>query len=151
MSEKPSCYACGKEIPRDHLGIKCPQGHDLCREWAKDLVKMILSDPETMIPAKWQMWKIPLSPVTVEIQLDQAQLEMYLMYTAIKQTSDTEKVVSCPFCKYFEIWLKTNSANFFYCDGSECSKTSCSIWHKEVSIPKDGYIYLTSNYYLYVL
>ena len=123
---------------------KWPQGHDLCPDWGKDYLKIVLSDPETMIPVKWQMWKLAMSPITVEMQLDPAQLEMYLMYSAIKEVANNEKVMGCPYCKYFEVWLCTSSSNFFYCHGSEWKKVSCSICHKETFVPKKIY---SHNYF----
>ena len=32
------CIGCSKEIPRDHLGIICPQGHDICNECVPQFV-----------------------------------------------------------------------------------------------------------------
>lgn len=138
--ERSFWYAWKDEVAHDHLGIKWPQGHDLCQDCSKDYVKVMLSDPETMIPPKWQMWNFCMSRLTVEMQLDQVQYEMYLMYSAVKEVLEDEQINRCPFCKYFEVWLKSNSANFFYCHRDEWSKISCSICHKEALVPKEQYL-----------
>ena len=56
------------------------------------------------------------------------QLEIYIMYKAMKEVDPAiDKVMNCPFCKYFEIWAKGSSSNFFYCKKSNCKKGSCSV------------------------
>ena len=58
------------------------------------------------------------------------------MYVATKQAGSDEKIESCPFCKYYEIWSKKCTSNFFYCKADGCRKGSCSICHKGFKIPK---------------
>ncbi|CAI2374492.1 unnamed protein product [Moneuplotes crassus] len=132
-----SCSVCEDSMPRQHDGVKCSQGHDLCSDCSKTFVENILSDPENNIPVECCWCKIELNSVQLEKQMTPDQLELYLMYKAVKDIDPkVDKVMSCPFCKYFEIWAKTNSSNFFYCKKQDCKKGSCSICFKEFKIPE---------------
>ena len=110
-----SCGSCGSSLKADHLGIRCKQGHDLCQECAKMYVENILSEPESKIPPKCSFCNCELSSASVEMQMTSEQLSVYLMYMSMKQVDDNEQIVNCPFCKYFEIWSKHCTSNFFYC------------------------------------
>ena len=92
-----SCLACGDTLKRDHLGIRCKQGHDICPDCSKDYVSNMLSDPETRIPAKCSLCNVEVSSGSVEMQLTQDQLEIYIMYLSMKEIDKSEKVVNCPF------------------------------------------------------
>ena len=131
-----NCLACGEGlVRRDHLGIRCGQGHDLCPECSKVYVANMLSDPETKIPARCSFWNLELNSIQVEMQMDDAQREIYIMYRAMKEVDTTvDKVVNCPFCNYFEIWLKLCTSNFFYCKRESCKKGSCSVCNKEFKV-----------------
>ena len=108
------CGSCGDELQADHIGIRCRQGHDLCPECSKSYVQVILSEPETRIPAKCSLCNCELGSSSIERQMDSDQLAVYLMYMAMKQVNEDEKIENCPFCKYFEIWNKACTTNFFY-------------------------------------
>lgn len=110
-----SCLSWGCVLKRDHLGIKCSQGHDICPDCSKLYVSNMLSEPELNIPAKCSMCGLKINSVLVEMHMDPAQLEMYLLCNAMKEIDENEKVMNCSFWKYFEVWLKTNTSNFFYC------------------------------------
>ncbi|CAI2374520.1 unnamed protein product [Moneuplotes crassus] len=131
------CLSCGDALFREHDGVKCNQGHDVCTDCCKTLVENILSEPETKIPAECSLCKVKLNSVRLEMQMTPDQLEVYLMYKAMKDVDPkVDKVMSCPFCKYFEIWAKANSSNFFYCKKQDCKKGSCSVCFKEFKVPK---------------
>jgi hypothetical protein len=71
------------------------------------------------------------------MHMDDAQQLVYLMYRAMKDVDKTkEAVVNCPYCKYFEIWDKDNSSNFFYCKEGKCKKSSCIVCHKSFHTPE---------------
>ncbi|CAI2375339.1 unnamed protein product [Moneuplotes crassus] len=132
-----ACLACGDSLSRQHNGVKCSQGHDMCTGCAKTYVANILSEPENKIPAKCSLCAVELNSVQLEMQMEPEQLEMYLMYKAMKIVDPKiDKVMSCPFCKYFEVWTIDNSANFFYCRKEDCQKGSCSVCFKEFKVPK---------------
>ncbi|CAI2375473.1 unnamed protein product [Moneuplotes crassus] len=140
--ENVTCLSCGDEISRTHNGIKCGQGHDMCTECAKLYVCNVLSDPEAKIPAKCSLCNLELNSVQLEMQMTPEQLEIYLMYKAMKEVDPKlDKVMSCPFCKYFEIWTIDNSSNYFYCKKPGCHKGSCSVCFKEFEIPSSSYVY----------
>ena len=134
-NENVACLSCGEELTRQHNGIKCSQGHDLCPDCAKTYVEHILSDPEAKIPAKCSLCNVELNSVQVEMQMQSEQLEIYLMYKAMKEVDPKiDTVMSCPFCKYFEIWAKENTANYFYCKKDGCKKGSCSVCFREFKV-----------------
>mmetsp|Transcript_17942 Transcript_17942/g.20101 ORF Transcript_17942/g.20101 Transcript_17942/m.20101 type:complete len:126 (-) Transcript_17942:641-1018(-) len=114
--EKVPCLACGTSLDRDHNGVKCSQGHDMCPDCAQSYVCNILSDPETLIPAACSLCKTELNSVQLEMQMTPDQLEVYIMYKAMKDVDPAiDHLMNCPFCKYFEIWAKTSTSNFFFC------------------------------------
>ena len=39
----------------------------------------------------------------------------YLSVALMHYEGDDAVKMSCPYCNYFELWSKENSANFFYC------------------------------------
>ena len=55
---------------------------------------------------------------------------------AISKLDPDKEIVRCPFCKYYEIWSKECTSNFFYCKADGCRKGSCSICHKEFKLLK---------------
>mmetsp|Transcript_39686 Transcript_39686/g.45569 ORF Transcript_39686/g.45569 Transcript_39686/m.45569 type:complete len:203 (-) Transcript_39686:235-843(-) len=105
----------------------------------------MFSDPESNIPAKCSLCKTELFQLTVEIQLNQDQLDVYMMYLAQSKAAEGERIMHCPFCKYFEIWTKENSLNFFYCKKKECKKASCSICFNTFKTPKNEKFYTGSE------
>ncbi len=52
---------------------------------------------------------------------------------------DGEKLVSCPFCPYFEIRTSFEGAIFFDCQRMKCNKKSCVICKKSCPKLEDGY------------
>lgn len=114
-SDKRNCIGCTCELTRDHVGIMCPQAHDVCTDCSPQFVNKIMSDCEVSIPVKCMVCTQPVHASTFERQLDQAQSEIYRMYVIMKEIGADETMNSCPFCTYFIITLKSHSMNFFFC------------------------------------
>jgi hypothetical protein len=130
-----ACLACGCELKRDHLGIKCPQGHHICPDCSKIYIQNMMSEPEVKIPAKCSLCNFDLNALMVEMHMDEDQKEIYLMYRAMTEINkDTEIVANCSFCKYFEIWMKTCTSNFFYCKKEGCKKVGCIVCNKQIVV-----------------
>jgi hypothetical protein len=129
------CISCATNLERDHIGIKCFQSHEICAECSKTFVNTIFEDPESNIPVKCPLCKQEISSLTFERQLDETKLEIYQLYVVQKRIDPNEITRSCPNCHYFEIWLKTSTANFFYCKNSNCSKMTCVYCYNQIILP----------------
>lgn len=99
----------------------------------------MLSGPTTKISVKCPICKLELSASSVEMQMTREQLDVYLMHMSMKHIDENDQVVNCPFWKYFEIWNKDCTSNFFYCKKEGCKKGSCSICHKEFKVPSSDF------------
>ena len=130
-----NCLSCGENLEDQHSGIKCSKDHDLCSNCTQAYVEHILSDPDTRIPAKCSLCKVELNSTQVENQMKPEELEIYLRFKKVKEIDPKLGIVmSCPFCKYFEIWEKENTSNYFYCKKDGCKKGSCTICFREFKV-----------------
>lgn len=43
---KIKCLGCFEDLEKDHLGIKCPNSHDICVECSKQFVSESFNNPE---------------------------------------------------------------------------------------------------------
>ncbi|CAI2365630.1 unnamed protein product [Moneuplotes crassus] len=132
------CTICKGKKKRDHGGIKCSQGHDVCPECCASFIDNILSNPEVNIPAKCSTCNLEINTVQLEMHMAPGQLELYNIYKIMKALDPkTDVLMECPFCPYLEIWDVQNYSNYFYCLGEKCKKGSCSVCKKEFKVPED--------------
>ncbi|CAI2361478.1 unnamed protein product [Moneuplotes crassus] len=131
------CSVCLSEIKRTHGGITCAQDHHTCPDCCVELIDDLLCDPQTKIPAKCKICTVELNSAQIEMHLAPGQDKIYQKHLIKKSIDPTEEVlVSCPFCKYAEVWGVENDCNYFYCRAEACKKASCAICHREFKAPK---------------
>ncbi|CAI2374486.1 unnamed protein product [Moneuplotes crassus] len=127
---------CGTILKRDHSGICCSQGHNICPDCAPNMLADIFVTPESKIPVKCVYCNVELDSIQVERQLSQEELSIYMMHYSIKRIDPAiDKVMNCPMCNYFEVWDISSTSNFFYCQGEGCKKGSCSICFETFDVP----------------
>jgi hypothetical protein len=134
---KVQCYVCLHEVDRDHGGISCAQNHHVCPSCAPSVVDVVMADPLNNIPIKCMQCHIDIHAPVFERQLTPEQMDIYLSYTAMTQIDDTECVVDCPHCKYFEIWTRGSDVGmvFFRCRRGVCNKVTCVFCRKDCQAP----------------
>jgi TRIAD3 protein (E3 ubiquitin-protein ligase RNF216) len=128
--------SCSKILEIDHIGIKCVQNHNICSGCSKYFIETIFENPHYSIPVKCPDCSQEVPSLIFERQLKPEQLEIYQLYIIQNKISSDEKFQCCPHCKYFEIWMKESSANFFYCKNPKCKKLTCSVCIKDVQLPE---------------
>ena len=124
------------ELEEDHKGIRWKNDHHFWTDWVKPYIESIIREPERNIPWKWGLCKAPIISKYIEMNMSPEDLSTYQMYLTISELGPDKKIENCPFCKYYEIWHKESTSNFFYCKADGCKKGSCSICHKEFKLPK---------------
>ncbi|CAG9326007.1 unnamed protein product [Blepharisma stoltei] len=134
-NEKPSCYACGAILERDHIGITCPQYHNLCSDCSKKFVDNIFEDYQANLPPKCPMCTLEIPALNFERQLSPAALATYQFYLASTKLEEGEAMQWCPKCNYFEIWCTTSTATLFYCRNPSCEDVVCIFCNKSVKLP----------------
>ena len=137
MSDKKGsfCISCGVSVNDNHIGIKCVQNHDICSRCCPAFVSTIFEEPHSSIPVRCPQCYQEIPSLLFERQLNNEQLDIYQLYIIQSKIAVDEKTQSCPHCKYFEIWMKSNSSNFFYCKNSACKKVTCSVCYRDVFFP----------------
>ncbi len=91
------------------------------------------------VPLKCPTCKYKIVEATFERQLDEGQRNQYLSYVAMKEIAADEKLSSCPFCTYFEIWPKANvGMDFMWCRKENCHKVTCAHCNVECAPPTGG-------------
>ena len=76
------CIGCSTTLRPDHIGIRCPNSHDICADCAKAFISTVLDDPQSKIPVKCMMCNAEVIPLTFERQLDSEQKDLYMIYSA---------------------------------------------------------------------
>jgi len=89
---------------------------------------VVLEEATAQIPVKCMICKTEIITCTFEQQLNDKQLQIFLKYQM--QSTDSflapdEKVVSCPFCEYWEINVISSGEMLFRCQNEKCKKISC--------------------------
>jgi len=139
------CMGCGCELAQDHTGIMCLQSHAICPDCSKNFVSAVMEEPTTKIPVKCMTCKTEVITSTFERQLNEKQLQTFLKYHMQFDTSflaEGEKVVSCPFCGYWEINITSEGEMLFYCQSLKCKKVSCFHCKKDVKKRRNSEIEL---------
>jgi len=134
------CMGCGTKLAADHTGIMCLQSHAICPECSKNFVSAVMEEPTARIPVKCMTCKTEVITSTFERQLNEKQLQIFLKYHMQFDTSflqEGEKVVSCPFCEYWEINITSDGEMVFYCQKATCKKVSC--YHCKKDVKKNRY------------
>lgn len=134
-SKENYCIACAIVLNVDDTGVKCVQGHDICSVCTPKFVQTIFEEPLSSIPVKCTVCKHFIPSLTIERQLSSEQLEIYQLYMVQAEINKNERTQACTHCHYFEIWLKSNSSNFFYCKNPKCKKITCVFCYKDVNLP----------------
>jgi len=101
-----TCISCDGGLPLDHPGIKCLQDHHICTDCVPLYLQYIFESPDLLIPPKCQVCNTELPSHVFERQLTGDILAMFLTFLTMKKILPDEKLESCPFCQYFEIWPK---------------------------------------------
>jgi len=123
-----NCIGCSCDLPADHTGIMCLQSHAICPDCSKTFVSTVMEEPTARIPVKCMLCRTDVVTNTFERQLTDKQLQTFLKYYMQFDTSflgPDELVVSCPFCEYWEINIKSEGQMLFYCQSITCKKISC--------------------------
>jgi hypothetical protein len=130
---------CDSQLKRDHTGVRCPQGHDICPDCSQNFVSTIMESPEANLPVKCMMCHSEVIATTFERQLNIDSLNIYLLYCAMLQCDPKDVILSCPFCTYYIFTPRDHSMNLFYCPKGECSKGSCTVCSRELPVAKDDW------------
>ena len=141
--KKTICGACNSELEPDHPGIQCVQGDHFCVECSQQIVKMFFAEPQHHIPLRCLQCHIELNLSVFERQLSPEQLEFYhqhmlVLVWAKDLVGEGERLDNCPFCSNAVI-RSIHDTSIFYCDRSDCRKTSCLICRKECPRFADDY------------
>src|ERR1700677_4090970 len=114
------CISCESGLALDHDGIKCIQDHHICSGCVPLYLQFIFETPELTIPPKCQVCNTEIPSQLFERQLTGDVLSMFLTYISMQKLGEGEKLESCPYCKYFEIWPLNNEMSFFFCKNDKC-------------------------------
>ena len=128
--ETVNCIGCRDELNADHLGIKCVQGHSMCTKGcALQFCNLVLSEPDEYIPLKCTVCRADVIISSFERQLNPKQYQLFLFYVMSKDVSfidkNTEEIVSCPYCNYWEINEINDGRMMIHCKSKKCKKISC--------------------------
>lgn len=137
-SSNPSeikCMGCWEVVEYDHIGIKCPQAHDICSKCTGNFIDMVFTDPWSNLPPKCPTCSSEIPSAVFERQLTQDQLETYQLIILSKKLDKDDKLMSCPRCTYFEIWIKSSTSSLFYCKKADCQQVTCAYCKLQVKIP----------------
>lgn len=129
------CICCAEKLEIDHLGIKCPQGHDICTSCTPGYLNEVFIDPSTKIPPKCCCCNTEIPALIFERQLDPTQLEVYHLNILKQALAPGEIMKTCPKCNYFEVWQESSTSNYFYCKKPGCRHVTCTICNLEVNLP----------------
>ena len=136
--EKLKCMGCTAELDDDHLGIKCTQGHSICMTngCAKRFCGIVLNEPDERIPLKCDICKANIILSSFERQLNTKEYQLYLLYVMKKDGSfidkNTEEIVSCPYCNYWEINEINDGRMMIHCKNKKCKTVSCYHCKKQI-------------------
>ena len=130
-----TCISCTETVAEDNLGIKCLQNHLICQECSPDYINTLFSSPEETLPAKCPQCNVEIVGSTLEMQFDAEKSHKFnnlmLCFVIWKQEfSESEVILNCPFCSYYEIRDKCG-VNFVFCLNEKCKKLSCFYCHKQ--------------------
>lgn len=135
------CLSAGCDMPEDHCGITCTQGHHICQTCAPAFVDFVMESFDANFHCP--NCRADILPLTFERQLDDTQRSVWLTFLAVKEVAVDEVLRTCPLCPYFELNLKVDGIpQFFHCpnDGSAgrafggkaCGATTCGFCLKRV-------------------
>ena len=127
---KYSCLSCCDELNENELGITCIQGHSMCNNGCSSTFKdTILQNPNENIPLKCPICKTDIIGSTFERQLNPKEYQLFLLYSINKDPTfidkNTEEIVSCPYCNYWEINEINDGRMMIYCKNNKCKTVSC--------------------------
>ena len=90
----------------------------LCQYCIPNFVAAFLSDPVIDFPPKCSLCSEKFLPDQFDTclpLLSEAQQAFLTSLSVEKELGENDDMRRCPFCQYFEIWPKENSALFFAC------------------------------------
>lgn len=137
-SSSKECISCLSEVPFDHTGIQCRQGHNMCVQCSGLWIDNLFSSTNfaKQFPPKCSVCNIEINlqiferNITKEAQLSKFQS---LSCSYFIKLNENEMWIECPYCDYREIRNTSNDPFMVYCQNEICKKITCFYCYKEIT------------------